>query len=328
MFTKRPDYALGGLVALLFTLAVTGTTRSHTSVNSCTSHMDTVDREAFLASVDAEEEWLDSVSRRLSTGTPQGNRYPDPNPSTPLQDNPGQESSAGPTRRSGRKRKSTSEAADPRRSRMSSQQQTPDKAVLDQLKDLMKEMREVREDVNRSEVSTTGKIDGLARKMTDRMGKTEQSVKALSQDVTSIRRDLVAVRKEAGTEAVRVEKLIEEVVDRKMAAKPDVGRRPRSGLLSGANLTLPRQDAHRREDDYLAARKSLRMWPVAGANLPAAVINFMEEKLLLPSGKFRPGELLVFPVLARADSQMRDQVLVTFPTIQARDEVKNLARNL
>ena len=40
----------------------------------------------------------------------------------------------------------------------------PDQPVWDQLREMMREMREVREDVNRSETKTSSKIDSLSKK--------------------------------------------------------------------------------------------------------------------------------------------------------------------
>ena len=42
-----------------------------------------------------------------------------------------------------------------------------DQPVLDQLKEMMKEMREVREDVNMSETNTSTKIVSMSKKITD-----------------------------------------------------------------------------------------------------------------------------------------------------------------
>ena len=173
---------------------------------------------------------------------PEGLYQPGPNTSThtpnragvlPPNDAPS-DSAAGPLRRSGRKRKSTAGPTDPRRRRMSS---NPDQPVLDQLREMMREMREVREDVNRSETNTSSKIDSLSKKMTDRMGKTEQSVRCLSQDLASVRGDIADVKKKAAEDADRVEKLVEDTINRKLLVANTKVRRPRTNAaLTGANL--------------------------------------------------------------------------------------------
>ena len=217
--------------------------------------MDSPAREAFLASVVAEEDWLETVSRRLSVGS---QSIPEPLPAfdSPAAASEQADSSAGPLRRSGRKRKLTSDPIGPRRNRMSASAPPPqDKTVLEQLQEMMREMKEVREDVNKSNVTTSTKIDSLSKKMTDRLGKTEQSVKCLSQDLAAVRTDISKVKRKASEEGIRMERMIEDLVDRKLATtRPDAQRRPRpTGTLTGANLTPLSITAGRnsKEDDYL-----------------------------------------------------------------------------
>ena len=174
-----------------------------------TSYMDPAAREAFLATVDAEEDWLDRVSRRLSGGTLVPPLQAPPPPTTPLateqpDNHAGLSPGGGPLRRSGRKRKSTSEATDLRRLKMSSSGQpssSDDKPVLEQLKELMKQMKEVRDDVNRSEGSTASKIDSLSRGVTERLNKTELSVKCLMKDVATVKSDLTRLKLKTGEDS-------------------------------------------------------------------------------------------------------------------------------
>ena len=242
-------------------------------------------------------------------------------------------------RRSSRKQKSTSDPFDSRRSRMSTSSlpgpssgnagnSTTDSAVLDQLKEMMKEVREVREDVNRAEVGTAARIDSLSKKMTDRLNKAELGVKCLSKDVAAVKSDIVRVRKTAAEESVRLEKLIGETVEKKLGTRPDLGRRPRtSRTLTGANL-IPLDGPNRREDDYMSARKSLKIWPVVGPDLADAAIAFMVTRLTMKPGRIDPATLKVTELQTGPDSSIKSQVLVEFPSVRLRDEVKALARNL
>ena len=104
------------------------------------TYMDSPSREAFLASVVPEEEWLDSVSQRLSAGPVPlgGTTQAPPTPTVPLPtedqfQSPAAsqtDSAAGPVRRSGRKRKSTADHLEARKHKMA----TPtDQPVLEQL---------------------------------------------------------------------------------------------------------------------------------------------------------------------------------------------------
>ena len=291
------------------------------------NYMDPAAREAFLATVEAEEDWLEGVSRRLSSGGVAA--PPDSNPS------PG----GGPTRRSGRKRKSTTEATDLRRLRMASSTSNAsapgqETSVLDQLKELMKQMKEVRDDVNRSETSTSGKIDTLSKKMADRLGNTEQSVKCLSKDVATVKADLAKVKRKASEDTLKLERLVERVVEKKLEANtntstPVHARRPRVGerLLTGANLQ-PVEHNRGKEETYLKARRSLKMWPVTGDNLEEATVEFLEGKLCARVGRFSTNDIKVSELYTGPDSVVRNQVLVEFSSTRLRDEAKTLARNL
>ena len=290
---------------------------------SSVSFMDPVERQSFLAAVDAEEEWLDNINRRLSSSS-----LPPHTPTPPTQETDSR-SAAGPVRRSGRKRKSTVEIEGQQRRKMSSSQ-PPEKTVLEQLKDMMKEMKEVREDVNRSEASTSTKIDTLTKKMTDRLGTAEQSVKCLSQDMATVMTDIGRLKRRTAMDESKLEKVVEAAVDRKLATvKTDGLRRPRRPL-TGANLITPepRSGGDPREKDYFKARRSLKLWPVSGDDLRHAALTFVQDKLLLPKGRLLASDLEVSELYSPPDSNIKNQVLVLFPSIRTRDEVKALSRNL
>ena len=311
---------------------------SQLSSSVATLYMDSPSREAFLASVDAEEEWLDSISRRLSAGplpstSSAGTEPPSPGPSqlpTGATSSPApsqSESSAGPVRRSARKRKSTADHLDARRQKMAT---TNDLPVLEQLREMLKEMKEVREDVKRSDTNTSTKIDTLSIKVTDRLNKAELSVKCLSQDMAAVKADLSMVKKKAD-DSKRIEKIVGDLVDKKLRAPPprEGLRRPRPPFLTGANLVPAlRGPESGREEDYLLARRSLKLWPVVGESLKAAVVEFLESKLLLPSGRIAPDSLSVTEVYSPPDAPAQNQVLVRFDNARMRDEVKALGKNL
>ena len=138
-----------------------------------------------------------------------------------------------------------------------------DQPVLEQLREMMKEMKEVKESVNRSETNTSTKIDSLSKSVSDRLNKAELSVKCLAQDVATVKTDLNKMRKKAD-DSGRIERIVGEVMDRRMAAAPrtDLLRRPRPSFLTGANLTpaLKGPDSSR-EDDYWLARRTRLLMP-------------------------------------------------------------------
>ena len=295
--------------------------------------MDKGSREAFLAEVEAEEDWLEGISRRLSTGSPLPHTTASNDSSSPLSGGP-QHQGGGPVRRSCRKRKLTAELGEARRHRMSngSQSTTPDLTVMEQLRELMKEMREVRDDVNRAENGTATKIDSLSKRVTDRMNKTELSVKCLTQDVAAVKADLAKVKRSSAVEKARLETMIERTVERRMegaraTSTPAPMRRPRAAVLTGANLQ-PIERETKKEENYLRARRSLKLWPVVGEDLKEAVVRFCEDRLRATTGRVAPEDLVVTPLLSPVDSPAQNQVLVEFSNVRLRDEVRNLAKNL
>ena len=78
----------------------------------------------------------------------------------------------------------------------------------------------------------------------------------------------------------------------------------------------------------MSARKSLMIWPVVGPDLADAAIAFMVTRLTMKPGRIDPATLKVTELQTGPDSSIKSQVLVEFPSVRLRDEVKALARNL
>lgn len=53
--------------------------------------------------------------------------------------------------------------------------------------------------------------------MSDQMSKAEQGVRCLSKDIASVKTDIVKIRKNASEESKRLEKLIGDTVEKKLA---------------------------------------------------------------------------------------------------------------
>ena len=70
------------------------------------------------------------------------------------------------------------------------------------------------------------------------------------------------------------------------------------------------------------------MWPITGSDLTAAVLTFLTSRLLAPDGMVAADDFEVRRVAPRPDSDAKDPALVTFMSLQLRDEVKQLGRNL
>lgn len=215
----------------------------------------------------------------------------------------------------------------------STNQAQSDSSVLDQLKEMMKEVREVREDISKSENSTASRIDSLSKRMTDRLNKAEQGVKSLSQDMTVVKADIARVRADASRESTRIDKMIGEVVDKKLEllrpSSPTSIRRPRTPRpLTGANLIpLDTARAGDKEENYWKARRSLKMWPVEGNDLAEAALRFMEAKLGLRAGHVKLSDFTCRPVYSPPNAA-ESQVMVCFASTRLRDDVRAHAKNL
>ena len=70
------------------------------------------------------------------------------------------------------------------------------------------------------------------------------------------------------------------------------------------------------------------MWPVAGPDLAAAAVQFMETRLQLPAGRLTEDQVVVKSIYSPPDSVIKSQVLVRFDSVSLRDEVKALGKNL
>lgn len=84
----------------------------------------------------------------------------------------------------------------------------------------------------------------------------------------------------------------------------------------------------RKEDQYWAARQSVRLWPVQGPDLSEAVRTFMEERLLVDPDRVTSYAITVRKTQGRPREGVEHEVTVFFHNIADRDEVKAAARNL
>ena len=87
-----------------------------------------------------------------------------------------------------------------------------------------------------------------------------------------------------------------------------------------------------KEDAYWKCRRSLRMWPVAGAvgaDVRKAVGLFLKNRLRLePSFLTSMGEIAVEPVPFTSRSKIQGEAIVSFGTTEIRDIVKRAAKEL
>ena len=288
--------------------------------------MDINERRDFLASVEAEEDWLDKVSRRLSL--PASSETPTPDhpdvKSTPTTSKSRVPASAGPTTRSSRKRRISQNSANSLD--MSDSGQAPGKrssrddgAMFAKLEAMISG---VRSDIAKSEANTAARIDSklddVSDKFTARLSTTEATVASLGTDVARMQSEILTMKKKADTQARSLSAVVEDIVTRKLSTNPNPAPLPRP-LTTSANTF---------EKKYWLARRSLRVWPIPGPDYELSLLQFVIERLKIPAGRIERGEFTVVPVISTGVNNVKDQVIVTFDSIRTRDELKSAARNL
>ena len=309
---------------------------------SCLSSslMASKERRDFLASVEAEEDWLDQVSRRLSlpavgSATEQKDPPPTsvrtPRPARPQNKPP---ASAGPITRASRKRRLSPQ---PRLAENMSDQPPPpekkssrdDQALLDKLEQMISG---VRGDIAKSEANTAARIDAklddLSSSLSTRLSGAEATLSSFGGEMSRMKGDLMAMRNKVDTQARSLSSVVENIVERKLAARPGVkpGTSPRAISAQPAPPAIAANNNF--ENKYWQARRSLRIWPIPGPDLVASTMTFLHEKLRLPRGKVNPSDMEVVGVSSTSASEIVDQAIVTFGSVRLRDEVKSAARNL
>ena len=207
-----------------------------------------------------------------------------------------------------------------------------DKFIREQLAALTAMIGGVRGDIERAESRTVDKIDSkvddLASKLGTRMSKAETDLARLSSEVASTRNQLETLR--LATE--EREKALPSLIEAALKERTDVVPRADEGQRLGRR-PRPINDAAPvsrvvSEEKYWSARKTLRIWPVVGDALEAAVVGFLESKLKCPPGRVAVGDFSARRVYSPPDLTAQSQVVVTFSSVGLRDEVKSMARNL
>ena len=102
-----------------------------------------------------------------------------------------------------------------------------------------------------------------------------------------------------------------------------------ASCLAGPSIPFTSSFTNPKEAKYWACRKSLRMWPVAGQEMKKAVGIFLKQKLKLENSFLASmGELSVATVPFTSRSKIKEEVIVSFASIEVRDIVRHAAREL
>ena len=86
----------------------------------------------------------------------------------------------------------------------------------------------------------------------------------------------------------------------------------------------------RREEQYWHCRRSLRLWPITGPDLPNGVLAFLEKELCFESGDVATTDFKAerFLDTNRNRARTKGEVVVTFSSVALRDAVRSCAYNL
>ena len=174
---------------------------------------------------------------------------------------------------------------------------------------------------------------GLHDKIDDVQTDLRRSIRSVSDDVEKLQ-----ARVELGEKGL--ESRIENVVNRmtmqggqglSAADRSRIGTGPRPRFLAAqqgpSGSGAPVQN--RPDDDrYWRARKSLRLWPVIGQDLHAAVAAYFTGPLMMEGGIEDDVPGFEIRRVRSAKGKRAHEVIITFPDVETRDAVRSAAPRL
>ena len=131
-----------------------------------------------------------------------------------------------------------------------------------------------------------------------------------------------------GRTAKNVQKLVEDCVEAKVGQGMIVGAEQNIRTNANANSVL--MEAVQKQD-YLEARRTIKMWPVKGeeSQLEKGCRDFMKDALGMPEDTAEEITITSVRRIRQARrSRIADEILVKFATVDERDIVQSYASNL
>ena len=197
--------------------------------------------------------------------------------------------------------------------------------------------KKVEDSETRSTTNISHKIDGLEQRLVNRIDRGEREVVKLKQAVSDTASRTDNMRKYVDKKFEEMPALINKAITDRLTAeecrppnlRTGAGRRPRP--TAGDPTPGPSSTT---EERYWTARRSLRVHPVeAGENLEASVLVFLARNLKMPTERtcdlsFTAKQLPSRPSRPGRTNKITGEVLLTFESVEQRDEVKGYARNL
>ena len=163
---------------------------------------------------------------------------------------------------------------------------------------------------------------------------------ALLKFLTSMKEDLMQSTRDAvGSIEAKLERHESAIAN--VEKRIERGERELAGKISSevakqvassngkTSITAPsRAQESKREAAYHLCRRSLKIWPVEGDDLPDAVRNFISTKLGFPDARIRLLGMIEASALPGKVARDKREVLATFETREDRDAVKAGGINL
>ena len=191
--------------------------------------------------------------------------------------------------------------------------------------------------------------------LTKNVGSMEQNIRdtvadsiaplSVKIDASSLRMDRMEAKQTQELKKMKesMDVKIREVVEEKIREMPTNSKPDKSDNTTEETNTYakkaslpakqPKEPARgNRQDWYWRARKCLRFYPITGENeqqLMVALDDFVINKLKVPTGVLNKNDIsFIRKVKTARKSKVRDELLVSFSSIEARDLVLSYARNL
>ena len=153
----------------------------------------------------------------------------------------------------------------------------------------------------------------IEKRQSERMDKLVSCLEKNNEEVSSLR-NLISTREEAVLEEVKRRD------DKTNARLDELEAKFANGLAGGREA--------KRAEAYRDCRRSIRLWPVKGAELKPAVSSFLREKLLFSEEDLKRMGNISIKKYRDPASKTPDEVLILFESKRSRDAVKAAGKHL
>ena len=178
----------------------------------------------------------------------------------------------------------------------------------------------IKKDINDNTKSAVDKVD-------KRIDENSKAIEKVGNDTANEMRKLRQHCEEAqALFEKKIEKKIEErdaTLERRLVAIE--ARAQNTGIKTS---TVSPTVKLRRDEAYAKARRTLKIWPVAGNDLEDLVKAFLEDKLKIDDQRIRSMGRIEVKLPIGKSARDRSEVLATFETREDRDFVKSMGVNL